>query len=44
MTSRAKETPARAPQTMPVASAMIPAMNQTMTQIVDSEMPTDSAA
>jgi hypothetical protein len=29
---------------MPVASAMTPAMNQTSTQIVDSEMPTDSAA
>ncbi len=29
---------------MPVASAITPAMNQTSTQIVDSEMPTDSAA
>ena len=29
---------------MPVASATTPAVNQTMTQIWFSEMPTDSAA
>ena len=40
-----RETHARPrPQAMPVTSAMIPAMNQTSTQIVCSEMPTDSAA
>ena len=44
MTSSANETPAREPQATPVASAITPAMNQTSTQMVDSEMPTESAA
>ena len=43
-TCSANDTSERAPQMMPVASATTPAVNQTMTQIWLSEMPTDSAA
>ena len=38
------DTSERAPHMMPVASATMPAANQTITQICSSEMPTDSAA
>ena len=44
ITWRAKETSERAPHMIPVASATMPAANQTMTQIWLSEMPTDKAA
>ena len=42
--SSAKETSERAPHMMPVISATMPAVNQTITQIWLSEMPTESAA
>ena len=44
MICSAKDTSERAPHMMPVASATMPAANQTMTQIWLSEMPTESAA
>ena len=44
MICSAKDTSERAPHMMPVASATMPAANQTMTQICSSEMPTESAA
>ena len=43
-TCSANDTSERAPQKIPVASATTPAVNQTMTQIWFSEMPTDNAA
>ena len=44
MICSAKETSERAPHMMPVASATMPAVNHTITQICSSEMPTESAA
>ena len=44
MICSAKDTSERAPHMMPVASATMPAVNQTITQICSSEMPTESAA
>jgi hypothetical protein len=43
MISSAKDTSERAPHMMPVASATMPAANQTMAQIWLSEMPTDKS-
>jgi hypothetical protein len=44
MTWSANDTSERAPHMMPVTSATMPAVNQTMTQIWFSEIPTESAA